>query len=382
MGLQRGILLGTIVLLVLSLALVESGAQNVSPARFVVKAVSGLRPRPYQPRPEATPAVNVYAATMSGVVDPRLAGFPERVYVPNSNANTVDVIDPTTFRVIDHYRVGAIPHHIAPAWDMSRLYVDNEGSSALSVIDPTSGRISGSIPVTFPYNLYFTPDGKKAVVVVERLSRIDFRDPQSWSLLKSVSIPFRGVDHLDFSADGSFFMASTEYTGMVVKVDTDRMEITGSVHVGGLPIDVRLSPDGTVFYVSNQGRAGVSIVDPVALKEIAFLPTGLGAHGLLVSRDARQLYVSNRNEGSVSVIDLNTRTVAAKWHTGGSPDMLQVSPDGSQLWYASRYTASVYVVDTHDGHVLATIRTGAGTHGLTYFPNAGRYSLGHNGVYR
>jgi len=265
---------------------------------------------------------------------------------------------------------------------MSRLYIDNEGSSALSVIDPTSGRISGSIPVTFPYNLYFTPDGKKAVVVVERLSRIDFRDPQSWSLLKSVSIPFRGVDHLDFSADGSFFMASTEYTGMVVKVDTDRMEITGSVHVGGLPIDVRLSPDGTVFYVSNQGRAGVSIVDPVALKEIAFLPTGLGAHGLLVSRDARQLYVSNRNEGSVSVIDLNTRTVAAKWHTGGSPDMLQVSPDGSQLWYSSRYTSSVYVVDTRDGHVLATIRTGAGTHGLTYFPNVGRYSLGHNGVYR
>ena len=62
--------------------------------------------------------------------------------------------------------------------------------------------------------------------------------------------------------------------------------------------------------------------------------------------------------------------------------MLQVSPDGSQLWYSSRYTSSVYVVDTRDGHVLATIRTGAGTHGLTYFPNVGRYSLGHNGVYR
>jgi len=126
----------------------------------------------------------------------------------------------------------------------------------------------------------------------------------------------------------------------------------------------------------------VWVVGGVGLKEIACLPTGLGAHGLLVSRDARQLYVSNRNEGSVSVIDLNTRTVAAKWHTGGSPDMLQVSPDGSQLWYSSRYTSSVYVVDTRDGRVLATIRTGAGTHGLTYFPNVGRYSLGHNGVYR
>jgi hypothetical protein len=32
--------------------------------------------------------------------------------------------------------------------------------------------------------------------------------------------------------------------------------------------------------------------------------------------------------------------------------------------------------------VLHTIAVGANPHGLTLFPQPGRYSIGHNGVYR
>ncbi|MBA2447826.1 MAG: hypothetical protein H0V51_07360, partial [Chloroflexi bacterium] len=42
----------------------------------------------------------------------------------------------------------------------------------------------------------------------------------------------------------------------------------------------------------------------------------------------------------------------------------------------------VYVVDTETGQLLHRIPTGAAPHGLTFFPQPGRYSLGHNGVYR
>src|SRR5260370_28354985 len=98
---------------------------------------------------------------------------------------------------------------------MSSLYVDNEGSSSLTVIDIHTGRPSGqTINIPFPYNLYFTPDGKKAVDAVERLQRIEFRDPNNGgSLLDSVRIPGPGADHLDFSADGSHLMSSTGNPG-------------------------------------------------------------------------------------------------------------------------------------------------------------------------
>jgi YVTN family beta-propeller protein len=329
--------------------------------------------------------INVYANIMSGVVPCPLCNLPPRVYVPNSGAGTVDVINPLTFKVIDQFAVGSIPHHVAPAWDMSALYVDNEGSSSLTVINVNTEKPVAQISMPFPYNLYFTPDGTKAIDVVERLQRIEFRDPHhGWKLLGAVGIPWAGVDHLDFSADGSYLMISTEYTGMVAKVDVVHMKLVGYVHVGGLPIDVKLSPDGTVFYVSNQGRMGVSVIDPIAMKEIQFIPTGKGAHGFQVSRDTRSLYVSNRLEGSFSVIDFATRRVVAKWYIpgGGSPDMLQLNPAGTQLWASGRYNATVYVMSTVTGKLLARIPVGAEDHGLTYFPNVGLHSLGHNGVYR
>ncbi|TME08208.1 MAG: YncE family protein [Chloroflexi bacterium] len=285
--------------------------------------------------------LNVYANDMSGVVPCPLCNLPPRVYVPNSDAGTVDVIDPRTFKVIDTYSVGQIPHHITPSWDMRELYVENEGSSSLTVLDIHTGKPVRTISIPFPYNLYFTPDGTKAIDVVERQMKIQFRDPHTWKLIREVPIPWPGADHLDFSADGSYMLISTEYSGIVAKVDVVHMKLAGYVNVGGLPIDVKVSPDGSVFYVTNQGSDGVSI-------------------------------------------DFTTRKVVTKWVIpgGGSPDMLQLNPDGTQLWASGRYNATVYVISTVTGQVLARIRVGAQDHGLTYFPNVGLHSIGHNGVYR
>jgi len=150
----------------------------------------------------------------------------------------------------------------------------------------------------------------------------------------------------------------------------------------GRPVDVKIAPDGAVFYVANQARHGVSVIDPVAMRKIEFIPTGRGAHGFAVSRDTRSLHVDNRLAGTISTIDFATRTVVAEWATGGSPDMVQVSADGSQVWTSGRFHGEVYVTDTRSGETIRRIRTGAAPHGLTIFPQPGRYSIGHNGVYR
>jgi YVTN family beta-propeller protein len=302
--------------------------------------------------------------------------------VPNSDAASVSVIDPTTMRVVDRFSVGIRPHHVTPSWDLSKLYVNNTEGNTLTEIYPMTGRPVRNIPITDPYNLYFTPDGAKAIVVAERYQRLDFYNPADWSFIKSVGIPWAGVDHADFTADGRYFIASCEFSGQVVKVDTEAMEVVGRVNVGSMPIDVKMSPDGTVLYVANQGRHGVSLVDPETMTEIGFLRTGVGAHGLNVSRDAATLFVSNRMEGTISVIDFATRSVRETWRVGGSPDMIQVSADGTQLWTSNRFHSSVSVIDTTNGRLIATIPTGAGAHGVSLFPQPGRYSVGHNGVYR
>ncbi len=355
--------------------------KHPSPAAASTAATKASGPTTTSTAPP--PVTNtVYDHTLAGMLSPAVAGDPTRVYVPNSESGTVDVIDPATFTVIEHFKTGALPQHVVPAYDLQTLYVNNNRENTLTPIDPRTGKPGAPIPVDDPYNLYFTLDGTKAVVIAERNSRLDFRDPKTWALIRSVPIAHKGVNHADFTADGKTMIVSCEFSGWLVRVDVASMTVTGELDVGGQPIDVRLSPDGAVMYVANQSRNGVSVIDPVALKEIGFIPTGKGAHGLYPNRNAQQLYVTNRLAGSISVINFATRTVAATWVIGGSPDMGGVSADGTQLWLTGRYNAAVYVVDTKTGTLMKTITVGRGPHGLALFPQPGRFSLGHTGNYR
>ncbi len=334
---------------------------------------------------------NVYAGAGAGMFAPAVAGIPERVYVPDEASGTVIVIDPKTFRIVRRFPVGASPEHVTPDWDLRRLYVEAAFSNRLTVIDARTARPIGRHTVPGPYNLYFTLDGRRAIVLLDssRSGRdyggsrqVYFYDRRTWRLVRALRIPYAGADHLDFSADGRSFVMSTEYAGWLVRIDTQRMKVTGRLYVGGRPIDVRLSPDGKVFFVANQSRNGVSVVDPLAMRELAFIATGRGAHGLAISRDARRLFVTNRRAGTLSVIDFRARKVVRTWRIGGSPDMIAVSPDGTQLWISNRYGGTVSVVNALSGAVLKIIRVGGRPHGLAYFPEPGSISLGHNGIYR
>jgi YVTN family beta-propeller protein len=308
------------------------------------------------------------------------------VYVPNSMSNTVDVIDPATATIVEHFAVGALPQHIVPAWDMKTLYVTNDRGNSLTPINPVTGKPGADIPVEDPYNLYFTPDGKHAIVVAERLHRLDFRDPHTFAMQKSLDVPCVGVDHMDFSADGSYLIASCEFSGQLLKVDlkTESVAAVLALNSGAsAPQDVKLDPTGRVFYVADKHRGGVYAVNGTTFTVTRFIPTGADAHGLYVTRDSKRLIVTNRGAGTVSLIDFATNAVAATLHIpGGSPDMGGLSADGNVLWVSGRYGGVVYAIDIHTGALLHKIAVGVSPHGLCVFPQPGRFSLGHTGVFR
>ncbi len=330
---------------------------------------------------------DVYAADRPGMLAPAVRNFPSRIYVPNSESDTVSVIDPHTYKVIDEFPVGALPQHVTPSYDLKTLWVDNDEGNSLTPIDPATGKVRGSpVPVTDPYNLYFTPDGKYAIVVAERLEHLDFRDAHSMRLHHSLPVPCPGVDHIDFTADGRYLVASCEFGSALIKVDVPREKVVSSLvlKAGAKPQDVKLSPDGRIFYVADMVYGGVWMIDAHTFHKVRFIPTGAGAHGLYASRDSRFLYVTNRDEGSISVISFAKRRVVDKWRLpgGGSPDMGGVSADGRVLWLSGRYNAEVYAISTKSGKLIARIPVGSGPHGLCVYPQPGRYSLGHTGVFR
>ncbi len=333
-------------------------------------------------------AVNVYRADRAGDMSPAVRGDPALVYVPNSLSDTVDVISQRTTKIVDQFATGAQPQHVTPSYDLRTLYVDNDLGNSLTPIDPRTGRRGRPIPVEDPYNLYFTPDGRFAIVVAERLERLDFRDPRTMRLVHSLSVPAcRGIDHMDFSANGRYAYASCEFSGQMVEVDlrTQRVIRTLLLDKGlASPQDVKLSPDGRTLYAADQLNGGLWEIDPATLRVVGFLRTGAGAHGLYPSRNAQAMYVSNRAAGSISVVSFRTRRVIRTWQLPmpASPDMGGVSADGGTLWLSGRYNAVVYAINTRTGHLRATIPVGQGPHGLCVWPQPGKYSLGHTGILR
>lgn len=349
----------------------------------------------------ARDSVNIYSAIGVGMLDSVARHALPLVYVPLGGEASVALIDPRTFRVLRKFETGALPQHVVPAYDLRTLWVANDLGNTLTPIDPETGKAGKSVRVVDPYNLYFTPDGRYAIVVAERLQRLDFRDPHTMALHDMVHVDCAGVDHMEFTAEGRYALATCEFAGKVVKVDLETHHVVGylvldSMKLGarGAPQDIRSAPDGSVFFVADMHADGVYVVDPYAFRVLGFIPTGMGTHGIYPSRDGHSLYVTNRGahtlkgarrgRGSVSVLDPVTRKVVATWPVpkGGSPDMGNVSADGTELWLSGRFDQEVYVFDTRTGRLLHRIPVGRGPHGLTVWPQPGRYSLGHTGNMR
>ena len=356
-------------------------------------------------------------------LNPVVKGDLVRIYVPNLRSNDVYVIDPAMMKVVDKFKVGSAPQHVVPSWDLRTLWVANNAerrsTGSLTPIDPRTGKPGKEIPVDDPYNLYFTPDGKSAIVVAEAKHRLDFRDPHTMALQYSIDAPqCGGINHADFSIDGRYALFTCEFEGKVAKIDLTLRRVSGYLKLTmprtrykdappidgpgaseictttkGMPQDIRISPDGKRFYIADMEADGVHVVDGDALKEIGFIATGLGAHGIYPSRDGKQFYVANRGthkihgsrkgNGSVTVIDFATEKVVSQWKVpgGGSPDMGNVSADGKSLWLSGRYDDVVYHFDTATGAVVQ-IKVGQEPHGLTVWPQPGRYSVGHTGNLR
>jgi YVTN family beta-propeller protein len=370
----------------------QPAAASSAPAKAAIATVPGM--------PPVVDPSNLYSETTAAHLSAAVRDALPRVYVPNVRSDDVYVIDPVTLKVVDRFKVGINPQHVVPSWDLSTLWVANnaEGRTdgSLTPIDPVTAKPGTPIAVDDPYNMYFTPDGRSAIVVAEAHKRLDFRNPKTMALQSSLDVPeCGGINHADFSIDGRYAIFTCEFGKGLAKIDFVNRKVEGYLKLskGGMPQDIRISPDGKVFFVADMMADGVFVIDGESFREIGFIATGKGTHGLYPSRNGRKLYVTNRGsnrvhgpphgKGSVSVVDFATRKVDVTWPIpgGGSPDMGNVSADGRQLWVSGRYDDVVYVFDTASGAVHK-IRVGMEPHGLAVWPQPGRYSLGHTGNMR
>ena len=249
---------------------------QVAPSSSAIGTVPGM--------PPVIDAKNLYSETVAGRFSPTSAATSCACTCRTCRWNEVYVIDPATFKVVDKFKVGINPQHVVPSWDLKTLFVANnaEGRTdgSLTPVDPKTGKPGTPLPVDDPYNMYFSPDGKSAIVVAEALKRLDFRDPHTMKLQYSIATPrCAGINHADFSIDGRYAFspanspaASSRSTWpsarsaipaahqarlptKVVKGFDGPDEVVCTTWKG-MPQDIRASPDGTLFFVADMMSNG------------------------------------------------------------------------------------------------------------------------------
>jgi YVTN family beta-propeller protein len=357
---------------------------------FGIGIIPSSATSPLSGMPPVLDQKDIYSADRPNALSDVVKDMPERVYVPNHTSNTVSVINPKTFKVIETWKTPRGPQHVVPSWDLKTLWINDNEGNYLTPIDPKTVTIGKSVYVHDPYNLYFTPNGKYAIVMAEADRQLVFRDPHTMAIKKVVPVKCNGLNHADWSKDGSFFVATCEFNGGLILVDTAKMKVLQyawlptTYNMRPMPQDIKISPDGSTFYIADMMSNGVWTMPANHFGSFGFIPTGKAAHGEYVTRDSKYLLITNRGEGSVSVLRFSDNALVAKWQIpgGGSPDMGGISADGKQFWVSGRYNNVVYIFDIEHGKFLRSIKVGKEPHGLSIYPQPGRYSLGHTGVFR
>ena len=319
---------------------------------------------------------------------PAARGARPLVYVPNSDSNTVDVIDQRTFKVVEHFAVGALPQHVVPSWDLKTLYVTNDAATSLTPIDPRTGKPGRTIPVDDPYNMYFTP-----TAATRSSSRSGCTGSTSAIAhtfkLQSLAARSRARASTTWTSlpTARYVIVSCEFSGQMLKVDVARERVVGVLHAAA-----RRGAAGREALARREGllRRRHELERRLAgRRRRASRP----AASCRRARRARPLSEPRRavplRHESRRGLDLRhlVRDAARSCTRGTSPAAAAPTwgtsrPTARSCGCPAATTASSTRSARANGRLLAKIPVGAGPHGLCVWPQPGRYSLGHTGILR
>lgn len=298
-----------------------------------------------------------------------LAAIPARarglVFVMNSGAASISLIDMSTERVLRRIPVLREPHHWALTPDRRSLVVGDSSGNSLFFLNPRTGAVQKRITVADPYQLGFSPNGRYFTVNGLARNQIDIYDAASMNLLHR--FPIRSMpSHLAYSPGSHRVFVTLQGTNRLVAIDLRRMRVLWDRPVGNTPAGI-LWHDGTLL-VCDMGTDGLAVVDPATGAVTGHVVTDKGAHNLFLSPSGKTIWVDNRVSGTVTVLDATSLKTVRTYRVSGGPDDLFFGV-GGKVWITRRFAESVAVLDRATGH-YRVIDVGRSPHGIFVNPTA------------
>lgn len=291
------------------------------------------------------------------------------VYVLDSRDATISVIDAARGAVMRTVPTLREPHHLVYAPGGASLVVGDSAGNEFLFLAPETAEIQGTLRVSNPYHLMFSPDAQWLTVASLRRNQIDLYRAADLTLVHRLSMP-RLPSHIAWSDDSRITYVTLQNSNRLVAVEAASGATLWREPTGSTPAGVVMSREGQLL-VANMGEDTVSVIDPANGTTIRKVVTGAGAHNLFLSPDGLYYYVTNRVAGSITALDAATLAPVNTYQAPGAPDCISFSPDGRQVWFTQRVANRVGVLDVETGALLTEIRVGRSPHGILFHPTGG-----------
>ena len=118
-------------------------------------------------------------------------------------------------------------------------------------------------------------------------------------------------------------------------IETATHRVAATIEVATNPLDLALSADGELLYVTHANEKRVSIikVDSLAARPSRIrVPAVDGPYGVAISPDGARLYVTDIGNNQVLVINTARRTTIGRVNVISDPRSLVMSADGRRLY--------------------------------------------------
>ncbi len=297
-----------------------------------------------------------------------------RLYVDNSRADTISIIDLNSFKVVDEIKVGADRvHAVALQPDGRVLFTTSEADHTLRIVDTSTLKVTAVIKLTGkPNQCAVTPDGRYVVVPIRDGDSINIVDVTQQKIVKVLPIkePHNAVN----IGSNRYTFVSSMGSHEINVVDFETMSYSAVIPVGGRPRPFVLTPDGKTMYVAVSYLHGFNIVDvadkkvlekveipsehPAPGKSRQFETPDTYTHGLALTPDGTEVWVTSLLDDCVYIYNLKERKVTGRLMTGDGPNWVVFSPDGKYVAVSNTDSDDVSIFDARAKVQVAKVKVG------------------------
>ena len=165
----------------------------------------------------------------------------------------------------------------------------------------------------------------------------------------------------------------------VTVIETATHRVAASIEVDTAPLDLALSANGQLVYVTNSQSKSISVIEVASLtvRNRIRVPVARGPYGVAIHPNGSRLYVTDIDGNQVLVVDTARRATVGRIDVIEEPRSLVISADGKRLYvsggdFGDDGGGGIAVVDTESESVVTTILIDAGIFRLALSPDGSR----------